>query len=808
MALSRKVGCVVAAWLGAAGCGGGSGPAAGEEGSRCGTGSDCNDGLVCVDGVCRRTERPDGGDDADVVEVGPEAEAGCPPARVCGDTCCAEGEVCGGGLCCAPADLCGGVCCGPDRVCDDDRCRLACDEDRVACGVGDEAVCCAVGAICYLGECLEPGEECSRSGDCPDGYYCEPTLGRCLPRAGGEPCEYRPETGPFEMTVEWSWDGDPEVLPSHYQVMMAPMVASLTDDDGDGRIGAEDVPEVVFSTFQGNDYWGNGVLRAISGADGSRVWPAADPGYRTTPGGEIAVADVDPTSPGPEVMACSASARASGTEPARAGHLLIVAADGTLLRRFDTAPNDVPCGFDAPAVGDLDGDGVPEIVVRWLVAHGDGTVVRRVREAPGTTGPYNALADVDGDDNLELVGAQGAYRADGTAVWERFEDAPGRPALPVGAVALADLDLDGDPELVVVANGNHSIQALDAATGNDVWGPYDINPPEMAAEVAANGNPSGGGPPTIGNFDDDPNPEVAFAGGFAYVVFDHDGSRLWWFRTRDLSSRVTGSSLFDFEGDGVAEVLYNDELDFRVFRGPDGTVLLERCNTSGTLREFPIVADADGDGQAEIVLMQNNYSSALTCRDGTPNGHGIKLLGHPRGQWVRTRRIFNQHTYHVTNVEEDGTVPVHETRHWTAPRLNRFRLNVQPEGVFDAPDAVLADLAAGLHDCPASIALSVRVVNRGAAGIPAGLPVTFYRLDGTDRIRLGRVVTTRALLPGESERVELNPAFVPPAGGESDLYRFTAVVNDPDDEPLPTFNECRPGNNESEILEAGCPWLG
>jgi hypothetical protein len=769
-------------------------PPPGTEGAPCTRTEDCNDGLTCRDGLC--VSRPDAGDlDAGEEDAGSST---CPAARACGDACCDPTETCGGGRCCLPEELCGGVCCGDDQTCELDRCVLDCADDQVACGSGADAVCCDGGDVCYLGACTTPGAECERTSDCADGEYCEATVMRCLPRATGEACEYRPPVGELELEEEWHWEGDPEVFPSHYQVMMAPMVANLTDDDGDGDIDADDVPDVVFHSFTSNNYWSDGVLRAVSGADGSRIWPTADPGYRTTPGGEVAIADVDPSSPGPEILACSPSNRS--VSPRQPGHLMLIAADGTLIRRFDTAPNDVPCGFDAPMVGDMNGDGTPEIVVRFVIAHADGTVVRRIRDLRGASWPYMTLADVDPDPDLEIVASDGAYDYDGTPVWERIDDLPGS-----GWLAVADLDLDGDPELVIVGGG-HFIRAVDAGTGADVWGPTDINPPELADVVAADGRPNGGGPPTIANFDDDPNPEIAFAGGFAYVIFGHDGSRQWFFETQDRSSRSTGSSIFDFEGDGVAEVLYNDEIFFRVFRGPDGEVLHDECNTSGTLREFPIVVDVDNDDQAEIVLMENDYAGGLTCPSGLgPRGHGIHVLGHPRGQWVRTRRIFNQHTYHVTNIEEDGTVPTRETPNWTVPNLNNFRQNVQPEGLFDAPDAVLADLTASTRTCPSAIGLSVRVLNRGAAGMPAGIPVTFYRVDGGSRELLGRAFTTRPLLPGESELLELDPPFAIPAGMEDTLFSFVAVVNDPEDMPVPTFNQCRTENDEADALEVLCP---
>ena len=54
----------------------------------------------------------------------------------------------------------------------------------------------------------------------------------------------------------------------------------------------------------------------------------------------------------------------------------------------------------------------------------------------------------------------------------------------------------------------------------------------------------------------------------------------WQSTTQDGSSNVTGSSVFDFEGDGKAEVVYNDECYFRVYNGADGMVLFETPSSS------------------------------------------------------------------------------------------------------------------------------------------------------------------------------------------------------------------------------------
>jgi hypothetical protein len=47
-------------------------------------------------------------------------------------------------------------------------------------------------------------------------------------------------------------------------------------------------------------------------------------------------------------------------------------------------------------------------------------------------------------------------------------------------------------------------------------------------------------------------------------------------------------------------------------------------------------------------------------------------------RWIQARRIWNQHSYHVSNVREDGTIPQFEPKSWEG--LNTFRTNAQIEG--------------------------------------------------------------------------------------------------------------------------------
>src|SRR5690606_2696990 len=88
----------------------------------------------------------------------------------------------------------------------------------------------------------------------------------------------------------------------------------------------------------------------------------------------------------------------------------------------------------------------------------------------------------------------------------------------------------------------------------------------------------------------------------------HNG---WARAVEDDSSRATSSSVFDFNGDGAAEVAYNDECYFRVYDGASGGIYLAIPSLSRTVIESPVVADVDNDGNAEIVTVTN--TDVLQC---------------------------------------------------------------------------------------------------------------------------------------------------------------------------------------------------
>jgi len=729
--------------LAACDCGGGEEP-------ECTSSVECGAGRVCLDGECVTRSEIDGGADVD---------ASTPPDA-------------GGGVdagTCESAVFCGSppVCCGAGTECVEAACVPVCES-----GVRCADACCDGGEVCISDSCTEPGEECTDSFDCPMGAFCEPTLSRCLPQFDPVECSSTPVFGEFETTLERSLTSS-DTRSDCFHPISSPTILDL---DGD------EVPEIISNMACDAD-WQRGVVRVFRGDTGEELWVS-----EVEINGRVSTGAADL---GDGTLAIVTLLAPSGSDGQRA--VAFDAAGGELWRSTDEDgdPLVVSGANGAPTFADLDGDGTTEILFGAVVLDADG---QRVWQADGGgnegtnrgyTGGITVAADVDLDGSVDVIPGRRAYERDGTPKWVAAteDDADGYPAV-------AQFDDDPQAEIALVADGN--VYLLDGETGAIEWGPVAI--------------PGGGrgGPPTIADFDGDGLPEIGVAGGASYGVYDPDGDVdiLWSMPTTDQSSNATGSSVFDFEGDGIAEVVYQEECFLRVYRGTDGMVLLEIPNSSATIHEYPLVVDVDADGNSEIVVVANSRDGSIPDRcdavspgwDG--NRQGIFLYGDARDQWVRTRRVWNQHAYHVTNVGSDGSIPAVEPNNWETPGLNNYRQNVQGEGVYNAPDLAVG-LEVSLAGCPTTVTLRARVVNEGSLGVPAGVEVAFRQGDTL----LGTNITTVPLLPGASTIVELDVDL----SGEGP-FAFEATVDD-DGSGAGVVLECDEENNDADIDDVDCNLL-
>jgi hypothetical protein len=703
---------------------------------------------------------------------------------------------------------CDDACCHPLRVCQEGRCIVACETER--CGPTLD-LCCTDDEICWGEECVEPGSDCEFTEDCLPSELCETSLDLCLPRSLVEVCEYRPPVGDFEPHVDCRWTtAGLDVNTGRGDVVGAPIVVNLTDDNSDGVTDRNDIPDIVFLTYNyGSDGCCNvrATLRIVSGLcndDGSMNTLASinSPAMNNDTG--IAAGDLDGDGV-PEIVVLGYYGR-GGISPGGMVAFRRVTSDGSEWEEYwhnDTYPIwDVhTLGGAAIAIADLEGDNDPEVVCGNVVLDGqsgtlkwDGVVTSDGTGGIGNNaflGPASALADVDLDNRLELMAGNTLYEDNGDVAWT-FEyttsNSTCQGGLPCdGFSAFGNFDDDDFGEIVIVRLGEIFVLEHD---GELLW-----RQPIPRGSCPYNES----GPPTVADFDGDGFPEIGTASADWYVVADmecdvtevpehcSDRGILWKVPNQDCSSRVTASSVFDFEGDGAAEVIYADETTFRIFDGATGAILFEdRTHGSHTRLEMPVIADVDNDGNAEIVIPENSYG------DGRP---GIEVWSDASDNWVRTRRIWNQHPYSVTNITEDGAVPERPEINWLNPRYNNFRQNVQPAGLFDAPDLVLIRFELLDDDCPPT--LGITVANEGALSVPEGMAVRVEWLDGDEVIEIVTLETTVRLFPGDSETLEY--LLEPPPDVEITAADLRATV-DPDE----TVNECDEDNNSMTFVEVTC----
>ena len=618
-------------------------------------------------------------------------------------------------------------------------------------------VCCASGELCALGTtCAIDQGPCVTNDDCGFDSYC--LAGECVPYGlpgglGHDPsCKLEIDIEAILPAVQCAWTGPPpgDTHPDHVHVMSTPVVVDFDFDDDPATLA----PSVVVTTFPtAGSYSNPGVLRVIRGSDCAQQFTFADPADATMSPASVAVGDLDGAGRA-EIVAAPHRRGQLAVKYHPGGHTFArLWRSGTCVGGMPPQTPDTTGGSDkwsGPSIHDLDDDGSPEIVYGATVYSANGCIASSALGFPGYSKGYvPVVADVDEDGKMELVQGDAIHEwssASSSWVVEPYFTASG--ATPMGQVAVADM---GDyplasfggldrVEVVVVSSGQVRVQTLE---GTVVFGPVAI--------------PGGGtgGPPTIADFDGDGRREFASAGGSEYVVFDLDcvaggdplkcasGSSngvLWSQPSKDQSSNVTGSSVFDFDADGAAEAVYADECFLRIYEGATGAVLYSAARSSGTTFENPVIVDVDGDYRTEIVSAVNDYAGSLGCPATDPlmptspyaQSHGIVILRDEQDRWAASRPVWNQHAYAVTHVGDHGEIPPTSqvSINWKDPTLNNFRQNVQ--GGLDAlgvPD-LTAGGDVGEVECNGTVAtIEARVCNRGTLPMVSGTEVAFLEGD-------------------------------------------------------------------------------
>ncbi|MBX3247902.1 MAG: PQQ-like beta-propeller repeat protein [Myxococcales bacterium] len=819
-------------------------PSARCDGDRCA----CDGGAACLDG-----------ESCEADSCVCESEQWCESPRICcgGDEVCFAGASCDAGGRCALVERCAPSCEGGTRC--GEAGELCCSGETPVCGPANTCVpdcgaamlcgegfdtCCGEDELCSFGRCFPLGAACTRFTDCDFGEYCEPSLGRCVADEFPDDvtCRRPGDFGAFEPELRWHWDGVTIGGQRYVHVAATPMVADLT---GDGS------PNVAFLAYRTGGS-SSAALVVLDGRTGETLY--TNTRHAGLAWAQVALADVDadglveivvPTASGiglvENLSVCA--------DPA-------ADANGCFRWHRTGVRNEI-----APVVADLRGDGDVQVIFdRRVFDARTGDPIAAI----GSGSAYASVADLDGDGTLEILSHGCAYRLAATTL-EQIWCTPGVSTADLGSYsALGDIvggDRRGSPEVVWVGGGQVTV-----AAGNDG---------AVLHRWSAPGG-GGGGPPTVADFDGDGHAEIGVADRGCYTVFDVDcvgdpdadqpgctrpriptctrgvdctdvepcpafagsgGSGngvLWSVYVQDISSSRTGSSVFDFQGDGRNEVVYNDECLLMVFDGQSGAPIFRVANTTRTASEYPVIVDVTGDGQTNIVVAANNdefnrdcarpmgllaasgerihrpdrYPECFAepagdrpewCRTGTT---GVFAYQDALDRWVRTRTVWNEFAYHIDNVRDDATIPSRPRGPWETH--NTFRANRQGEVPLNASDPRVDALRVFVDACPREIIIDAVVSNRGTRAIPAGMPVSLYRTDGPTPTLVATLATPRTIFPGGALVLRFTYALGADDVGEP--LAFRVVANDDGTGEGVDF-DCNPSAAIRDLEGVQCPGL-
>jgi len=517
------------------------------------------------------------------------------------------------------------------------------------------------------------------------------------------------------------------------------------------------------------------------------------------------------------------------------GHVYVFNHTGgtaSVYRVRSNVPSDT--NFGSPRVADINEDGRPEIIVGNDIFQFNAAYTTLTRVVQGNNANpighdfYSWGSDIvvidilPGNPGKEIVAGSVVYGVNlatgALTILKNLSTIAGAGVVPAnsdGPTAVADLDGDGDLDIVYSSRTTGRVYAWDPQNnllllnvpGNNInANNFSVSEPTIAYvydDIANNG------------FTKD-LPEIIITTASRVTAYNlqfpmANNRRVWQFVTTDGSGE-TGITAFDFNGDGVSELIYNDQTEIRIMNGNLAAPANLSSFVSGTLTwmEHPIVADVDGDGQAEMIA----YSGLPDAASGQGR---VNIFNPTAGNvWQPARKVWNQRGYHVVNINDDLTVPMKETSmtNFMPASSTRFKLlnqyNVQfnpnnlllEPGTVPTPDAQINSLTYNGATNTYHFVIGVT----GNANLPAATPITIY--NGNPQATAATIVQTintpSQIAPGSTL------AFSVTATAFNANSSYYAVVNDNGSKPRP-FNlatqfpstgtsECNYVNNVKSIV--------
>jgi len=548
-------------------------------------------------------------------------------------------------------------------------------------------------------------------------------------------------------------------------IYQSPLVA---DVDGDC------IPEIIMAgmeNFRANPRLTSGII-FLDSQTGETKFSIQTAMYGWSTPNSFAVADVDGDGV-PEIIVAAAD-HFSNSEDLR-GRLICYNLDGSIKWISDEKFGaNVTFGYGGNlALADFNGDGIPEVYiyneifnaqtgVKLVDGGSNGCGVMREESLHGSTA-IGIAADLILDNfSLELVAGYTIYEVeivnpngtDGNYMIPHNIEVDG--AFRDGFTSIADITGDGNLDVVVASPGAYPEGRV-----------YIYNKTDNQIDLISKASPENGGfglsaqnigPPFIGDIDGSGTPAIGITRSLRLITYKYNGTdeleEFWSINTNDHSG-TTGMTMFDFNQDGVMEIVYRDETTLRIINGsvnPPEDLAVFRC-FSGTGIEHPVVADIDNSGSSKIVV---------GCGTFIGQRGKMAVFSSPDDQqpWAPSRGIWNQYNYHVFNVNDDLTIPREQKNNATYANglFNNFYVQASllaEDGTFlqRAPDMGGQIECINYDSETDQYVVNFSLFNDRYASLnaPANVIVSFYEnYPGVSEFLLGTLTTTESISRGDT----------------------------------------------------------
>ncbi len=275
------------------------------------------------------------------------------------------------------------------------------------------------------------------------------------------------------------------------------------------------------------------------------------------------------------------------------------------------------CGPVRMIESDLDGDGKGEIVTsmqfwnKGLVFKENGDIAGKFL-IPQTLNEKLSLGDWDGDKKKEIATFS---MTDAVPLYFYIFDHLGNleirkelyPNISMFMPIVADLNNDRKDEIIIKSGmiGKTTLQILDSR--GDVMAKFSTRIEENAASVFEVN-------PVVGNFDDDPDLEIAVplwqelnGRRRTYIeIFDRNGTPVPGWEKASVPDFIYNPVCGDLNGDGRDEIVGCGWEGALFILAGNGELLLDRTFSPGKAIGSPAIGDINNDGKPEIVFNQSN----------------------------------------------------------------------------------------------------------------------------------------------------------------------------------------------------------